>query len=64
MREYNFSRFLSPHQNILNTFEGTFQPIDHSAFFFVQDFCPYASLREVLENSNSGNNKILNQTFF
>lgn len=54
MREYNFSRFLSPHPNILDTFEGVYQSDDESAFFFVQEFCPHASLREAVEKSNGG----------
>ncbi|KAH7732202.1 Protein C01C4.3 a [Aphelenchoides avenae] len=54
IREYNYSRFLSPHPNITDTFEGMFQTSDDSAFFFVQEFCPHASLREAVEGSSGG----------
>lgn len=54
MREYNFSTFLSPHPNILDTFEGMFQSPDEGAYFFVQEFCPHASLREAVESSTGG----------
>ncbi|CAD6190636.1 unnamed protein product [Caenorhabditis auriculariae] len=52
VREYNYSVFLSPHQNIIDTFEGMFQSVNDSAFFFVQEFCPRASLREAVEATN------------
>lgn len=52
IREYNYSYFLSPHPNIIDTYEGMFQAKDESAFFFVQEFCPCASLREAVEGSN------------
>ncbi|PAV59776.1 hypothetical protein WR25_26470 [Diploscapter pachys] len=52
IREYNYSFFLSPHQNIIDTYEGMYQSSDDSAFFFVQEFCPRASLREAVEATN------------
>uniref|UniRef100_A0A914W4Z7 Protein kinase domain-containing protein n=1 Tax=Plectus sambesii TaxID=2011161 RepID=A0A914W4Z7_9BILA len=52
IREYNYSFFLSPHPNIIDTYEGMFQAKDESAFLFVQEFCPCASLREAVEGSN------------
>jgi serine/threonine-protein kinase SBK len=54
IREYNYSRFLAPHPNIVDTFEGMFQTLDDSAFFFTQEFCPHASLREAVEGSPGG----------
>uniref|UniRef100_A0AC34FA99 Protein kinase domain-containing protein n=1 Tax=Panagrolaimus sp. ES5 TaxID=591445 RepID=A0AC34FA99_9BILA len=54
IREYNFSFFLSAHANIINTYDGMFQTNDDSAFFFVQEFCPHASLREAVEASQGG----------
>ncbi|KAI6176657.1 putative serine/threonine-protein kinase C01C4.3 [Aphelenchoides bicaudatus] len=54
LREYNFSKFLSPHQHIIDTFNGIFQANDDSAYYFVQEFAPYASLREMVENSSGG----------
>ncbi|GMT35845.1 hypothetical protein PFISCL1PPCAC_27142, partial [Pristionchus fissidentatus] len=54
VREYNYSFFLSPHPCIIDTFEGTFQTADDSAFFFVQELCPFASLRELIEHSPNG----------
>lgn len=53
IREYNYSYFVSPHPNIIDTYEGMFQTNDESAFFFVQEFCPCASLREAVEASNA-----------
>ncbi|GMT06001.1 hypothetical protein PENTCL1PPCAC_28175, partial [Pristionchus entomophagus] len=53
-REYNYSFFLSPHPAIIDTFEGMFQTSDDSAFFFVQELCPSASLRELIEHSVTG----------
>ncbi|CAI5455331.1 unnamed protein product [Caenorhabditis angaria] len=52
VREYNYSFFLSPHQHIIDTYEGMFQASNDTAFFFVQEFCPCASLREAVENTN------------
>ncbi|CAB3399296.1 unnamed protein product [Caenorhabditis bovis] len=52
VREYNYSFFLSPHPHIIDTYEGMFQSSDDSAFFFVQEFCPKASLREAVEATN------------
>lgn len=52
VREYNYSFFLSPHQNIIDTYEGMFQSSDDTAYFFVQEFCPRASLREAVEATN------------
>jgi len=54
IREYNYSFFLSPHPNIIDTYEGMFQSNEDSAFFFVQELCPHASLREAVESSNGG----------
>uniref|UniRef100_A0A914Y892 Protein kinase domain-containing protein n=1 Tax=Panagrolaimus superbus TaxID=310955 RepID=A0A914Y892_9BILA len=54
VREYNFSFFLSAHANIIDTYDGMFQTNDDSAFFFVQEFCPHASLREAVEASPGG----------
>uniref|UniRef100_A0A914EMG5 Protein kinase domain-containing protein n=1 Tax=Acrobeloides nanus TaxID=290746 RepID=A0A914EMG5_9BILA len=54
VREYNYSYFLSPHPNIIDTYEGMYQTHDESAFFFVQEFCPSASLREAVERSPGG----------
>lgn len=54
MREYNYSYFLSPHPNIIDTYDGMYQTSDDSAFFFVQEFSPHASLREAIENSSGG----------
>ncbi|GMR62946.1 hypothetical protein PMAYCL1PPCAC_33141 [Pristionchus mayeri] len=54
VREYNYSYFLSPHPHIIDTFEGMFQTSDDSAFFFVQELCPSASLRELIEHSVNG----------
>ncbi|KAK6051865.1 hypothetical protein COOONC_10630 [Cooperia oncophora] len=52
IREYNYSFFLSPHPQIIDTYEGMHQTGDESAFFFVQQFCPSASLREAVEATN------------
>uniref|UniRef100_A0A7I4Z6S8 Protein kinase domain-containing protein n=1 Tax=Haemonchus contortus TaxID=6289 RepID=A0A7I4Z6S8_HAECO len=52
IREYNYSFFLSPHPQIIDTYEGMHQTGDESAFFFVQQFCPRASLREAVEATN------------
>ncbi|EYB99618.1 hypothetical protein Y032_0121g961 [Ancylostoma ceylanicum] len=52
VREYNYSFFLSPHPQIIDTYEGMYQTGDDSAFFFVQEFCPRASLREAVEATN------------
>ncbi|CAJ0609390.1 unnamed protein product [Cylicocyclus nassatus] len=52
VREYNYSFFLSPHPQIIDTYEGMYQASDESAFFFVQEFCPRASLREAVEATN------------
>lgn len=52
IREYNFSYFLSPHPNIVDTYEGTYTTVD--SFLFVQDYIPYGNLREAVENSGSG----------
>ncbi|RCN24123.1 hypothetical protein ANCCAN_30187 [Ancylostoma caninum] len=52
VREYNYSFFLSPHPQIIDTYEGMYQAGDDSAFFFVQEFCPRASLREAVEATN------------
>lgn len=54
VREYNYSFFLSPHPNIIDTYEGMCQTKDESAFFFVQEICPYTSLRKLIELSQSG----------
>ncbi|KHN73020.1 Putative serine/threonine-protein kinase C01C4.3 [Toxocara canis] len=54
VREYNYSFFLSPHPNIIDTYEGMYQAADESAFFFVQEICPCASLREAVESSQNG----------
>ncbi|KJH44629.1 hypothetical protein DICVIV_09350 [Dictyocaulus viviparus] len=52
IREYNYSFFLSPHPHIIDTYEGMYQTGDESAFFFVQQLCPKASLREAVEATN------------
>ncbi|VDL62874.1 unnamed protein product, partial [Nippostrongylus brasiliensis] len=52
IREYNYSFFLSPHPQIIDTYEGMHQTGDESAFFFVQEFCPRASIREAVEATN------------
>ncbi|VDM53653.1 unnamed protein product [Angiostrongylus costaricensis] len=52
IREYNYSFFLSPHPHIVDTYQGMHQTGDESAFFFVQEFCPRASLREAVEATN------------
>ncbi|KHJ93761.1 hypothetical protein OESDEN_06322 [Oesophagostomum dentatum] len=52
VREYNYSFFLSPHPQIIDTYEGMYQAADDSAYFFVQEFCPKASLREAVEATN------------
>ncbi|KAI6187809.1 Protein kinase domain-containing protein [Aphelenchoides besseyi] len=54
IREYNFSKLLSPHPNVIETFDGIYQSTDETAFYFVQEFCPHASLRELVENSSGG----------
>ncbi|VDN00988.1 unnamed protein product [Thelazia callipaeda] len=54
VREYNYSYFLSPHPNIIDTYQGIYQTDDESAYFFVQEFCPFASFRETVEASSSG----------
>ncbi|KAF8353712.1 hypothetical protein PRIPAC_95335 [Pristionchus pacificus] len=54
VREYNYSFFLSPHPHIIDTFEGMFQASDESSYFFVQELCPSASLRELIEHSVNG----------
>ncbi|KAI6214761.1 hypothetical protein M3Y94_00306900 [Aphelenchoides besseyi] len=54
LREYNFSKLLSPHQNVIETFDGIYQSTDETAFYFVQEFCPHASLREMVESSSGG----------
>ncbi|KAE9555838.1 hypothetical protein FO519_000923 [Halicephalobus sp. NKZ332] len=54
VREYNYSFFLSPHPNIIDTYDGMYQTNDDSAFFFVQEFSPHASLREAIESSPGG----------
>ena len=48
-REYNYSYFLSPHPNILDTFEGSFSTPD--VWFFAQEFSPCSSLREAVQSS-------------
>ncbi|VDM81771.1 unnamed protein product, partial [Strongylus vulgaris] len=52
VREYNYSFFLSPHPQIIDTYEGMYQTGDDSAYFFVQEFCPRASVREAVEATN------------
>lgn len=52
IREYNFSYFLSPHPNIVDTYEGTYTTTD--TFLFVQDFIPYGNLRDAVEAHGSG----------
>ncbi|KAJ1363905.1 hypothetical protein KIN20_023868 [Parelaphostrongylus tenuis] len=52
IREYNYSFFLSPHPHIVDTYQGMHQTGDESAFFFVQELCPRASLREAVEATN------------
>ncbi|VDD85523.1 unnamed protein product, partial [Enterobius vermicularis] len=54
IREYNCSFFLSPHQNIIDTYEGMYQAHDESLYFFVQEICPGLTLKEAVENSSSG----------
>lgn len=46
IREYNYSFFLAPCHNIVNTFDGLYATKDR--YFFVQEFCPQASLREAV----------------
>ncbi|MFH4977641.1 hypothetical protein AB6A40_004350 [Gnathostoma spinigerum] len=62
IREYNYSFFLSPHPNIIDTYEGAYQTSDNTAFFFVQEICPNASLREAVEASNGGLGEQLTKT--
>uniref|UniRef100_A0AC35G1I2 Protein kinase domain-containing protein n=1 Tax=Panagrolaimus sp. PS1159 TaxID=55785 RepID=A0AC35G1I2_9BILA len=64
IREYNFSFFLSAHANIIDTYDGMFQTNDDSAFFFVQEFCPHASLREAVEASQGGIGEIAVKEIF
>uniref|UniRef100_A0A8R1HJZ2 Protein kinase domain-containing protein n=1 Tax=Caenorhabditis japonica TaxID=281687 RepID=A0A8R1HJZ2_CAEJA len=52
VREYNYSFFLCPHPNIIDTYAKMYQSSDDTAFFFVQEFCPKASLREAVEATN------------
>lgn len=47
VREYNFSYFLSPHPNIIETYEGVYSTSD--SFFFVQELCPFGNLKEAME---------------
>lgn len=58
LREYNFSRLLGCHKHVINTFDGLFQAPDGSAFYFVQEFCPQASLREAVEGSVGGGRRV------
>ncbi|CAJ0581869.1 unnamed protein product, partial [Mesorhabditis spiculigera] len=54
VREYNYSYFLSPHYNIVDTYEGIMQTSDETAFFFVQEFCATGSLRDAVEANPNG----------
>uniref|UniRef100_A0A0N5ALP1 Protein kinase domain-containing protein n=1 Tax=Syphacia muris TaxID=451379 RepID=A0A0N5ALP1_9BILA len=54
LREYNCSFFLSPHPNVIDTYEGMYQAHDESAFFFVQEICPGITLKEAIENASAG----------
>lgn len=46
IREYNYSYFLSPCHNIVNTFEGLHSTKEF--YFFAQEYCATASLREAV----------------
>lgn len=52
IREYNYSYFLSPHPNTIETYEGAYSTPD--VWFFAQEFSPCASLREFVGASNGG----------
>ncbi|CAD5215458.1 unnamed protein product [Bursaphelenchus okinawaensis] len=54
LREYNYSKQLSAHVNVLNSYDGVYHTTNDDAFYFVQEFCPNASLREAVECSNAG----------
>ncbi len=51
LREYNYSYFLSPHQSIIDTYEGTYICAD--SHFFVQEYAERGSLRTLIE-ANTG----------
>lgn len=53
-REYNYSFFLSPHPNIVDSYEGMFVDKKQDAFFFVQEYCPCGSLREAVMATPNG----------
>ncbi|KAF7632840.1 Protein kinase domain-containing protein [Meloidogyne graminicola] len=54
-REYENSRFLCAHPNIVDTFEGCFETADENLLFFVQEpiICNTQTLRDLL-NANPG----------
>ncbi|CAD5221448.1 unnamed protein product [Bursaphelenchus xylophilus] len=54
LREYSYSKQLSAHPNVINSFDGVYHTTNEDAFYFVQEFCPHASLREAVECSVGG----------
>lgn len=52
LREYNYSLFLAPHQQIVDTYEKTYATA--VSFFFAQEFAPYGNLKESVEATTNG----------
>lgn len=47
IREYNYSYFLSPHPNIVDTYEGVYSSSD--SYYFTQELAPCGNLREMVQ---------------
>uniref|UniRef100_A0A915KB21 Protein kinase domain-containing protein n=1 Tax=Romanomermis culicivorax TaxID=13658 RepID=A0A915KB21_ROMCU len=55
-REYNYSYFLSPHPNIVETYEGVYTTKE--SYFFVQEFCPLGNLENITATYAAANSYI------
>uniref|UniRef100_A0A914CCZ4 Protein kinase domain-containing protein n=1 Tax=Acrobeloides nanus TaxID=290746 RepID=A0A914CCZ4_9BILA len=54
VREYSYSYTLGAHPNIIDTYEGMYQTIDESAFFFVQEVYPRTNLHNLVIHKRGG----------
>ncbi|KAF7492723.1 Serine/threonine-protein kinase SBK1 [Sarcoptes scabiei] len=48
--EFHYSYFLSPHHNILDTYDVAFETIDH--YYFAQEVAPFGDLAQAVERTN------------
>lgn len=49
LAEFHYSYFLSPHNNVLDTYDVTFESKDH--YYFAQEASPFGDLRQYVENT-------------